>query len=60
MKIDGNKCGGENQSPIDLKSSGWPTFEAAIDKFQMLYSNVVNGTMSWSPNTYTSVTKIDH
>lgn len=28
-----NECGGPNQSPIDLKSSGWKTKSARLDNF---------------------------
>ena len=33
LHLDGNKCGGSNQSPIDLKSTGWPTVNAELDNF---------------------------
>jgi carbonic anhydrase len=28
-----NKCGGKNQSPIDLKTTGWPEVNSKEDKF---------------------------
>lgn len=37
--LAGNKCGGTNQSPIDLKTHGWPEIEAHHDKFYKVYSN---------------------
>ena len=37
--INNNKCGGTNQSPIDLKTEGWPKFDAERDNFQKMYSN---------------------
>jgi carbonic anhydrase len=37
--VDGNNCGGTNQSPIDLKTDGWPTYDAKDDNFQKMYTN---------------------
>jgi len=34
-----NHCGGKNQSPIDLKSEGWPIFDFKEDLFQKIYQN---------------------
>ena len=52
LEIVGNQCGGSNQSPIDLKTTGWPTMAAKNDKFFQLYTNVNNATVSF--NGYTS------
>jgi len=33
------ECGLSNQSPIDLKSTTWQYYDAALDNFQKLYTN---------------------
>lgn len=38
-KLPVNHCGGNNQSPIDLKSEGWPRKDSYKDKFNKIYSN---------------------
>jgi len=39
LALVGNNCGGLNQSPIDLKTSGWPTINSKEDSFQKLYTD---------------------
>lgn len=39
LEIDGNKCGCTNQSPIDLKTTGWPVVDSDMDNFQKIYTN---------------------
>ena len=33
IEMTGNMCGRRNQSPIDLKSSGWPTIGSTEDNY---------------------------
>jgi len=40
LAIEGNKCGDTNQSPIDLKTSGWPTVYYKDDKFNGLFADL--------------------
>jgi carbonic anhydrase len=51
LNIDGNKCGSTNQSPIDLKSEGWPKYEAMNDNFNKVYTNIDSGEMKWVGDT---------
>ena len=53
LAIAGNKCGGTNQSPIDLKTEGWPKFESSEDNFQALYTNQVGDIEpKWNGHTH--------
>lgn len=53
-----NKCGHTNQSPIDLKTEGWPTIDAHHDKFQKIYTNQEKDIkVTW--NGHTSIVAIN-
>jgi carbonic anhydrase len=39
LRIDNNKCGGLNQSPIDLKTQDQTILLPSEDNFQKLYTN---------------------
>jgi hypothetical protein len=48
LKIEGNMCGDSNQSPIDLKSSGWEVVMIENDNYNAIFQDL-NGAIevSW-------------
>jgi len=53
-----NNCGNQNnQSPIDLKTSGWPTVSSKADKFNALNTDLENVEVTM--NGKTSIVQID-
>ena len=58
LPIEGNKCGGTNQSPIDLRSNGWITLDPQADNFNKIYTNQQGDVeIVWTGET--SKTKVD-
>ena len=49
-----NACGttGKNQSPIDLKSKGWPMKDSNFDNFNKIYTDqTVDVKVNWNGHT---------
>jgi len=52
LDLPNNKCGGLNQSPIDLKTTGWPIIEAHHDKFnKVYYDQSIKIEIAWTGHT---------
>ena len=54
LQIDGNKCGHNFQSPIDLPSEvddEYYLYQSRSDNFQKIYSNVKNARVNWNGHT---------
>lgn len=51
--VDGNLCGtGTNQSPIDLKTKGWPLKASNFDNFNKVYTDQeVEVAVVWNGHT---------
>ena len=47
LDIEGNRCGLRNQSPIDLKTSGWETSNISEDYFNFILTDVKNVAVKW-------------
>lgn len=50
---DTNLCGtGSNQSPIDLKTNGWPMKDSNFDNFNKIYTDqTVDVQVTWNGHT---------
>ena len=45
LKIEGNMCGDTNQSPIDLKTSGWNVMMFKKDNFNSVWQDQTGGNI---------------
>ena len=51
IEMVGNMCGRRNQSPIDLKSSGWPTISSVDDGYQKMYTDPFDVEVKFNGHT---------
>jgi len=57
LNIEANKCGTKNnQSPINLVTSGWPTISSTDDKFNALYTDLEDVEVTF--NGHTSIVQV--
>ena len=57
LKIEGNMCDDSNQSPIDLKTTGWNVVMNKEDNYNRIYQDLTGGGIQPKWNGYT--TKLD-